>query len=354
MKNRWLHWIIILLVQIVLVQLLVFVPEGVERFYSNGLYPIIAGFSRMILGWISFSVGDLTYFIVGIFLLKWLFKVMKGLKTKREIAVDVAFALNVFYFLFHLLWGFNYYRQPLFEKMNIQKEYSDADLMQFSLQMIEKTNAIQEAITKNPTQKVINTVSQEAIFEQSLLGYEKLAQRHSDFYFENPSMKKSLLSLPLSYMGFSGYLNPFSNEAQVNSLVPMINFPFTTCHEMAHQIGYASETEANFIGFLAVTHNDNLHFKYAGYSIALRYCLRSWEIRNPEITKQLWKKINPGVKQNFEDSTRHWQQYDTFIDDGFNYFYDHFLKANQQNDGTEGYSKFLNLLINYAKEQTLE
>jgi hypothetical protein len=36
-----------------------------------------------------------------------------------------------------------------------------------------------------------------------------------------------------NYMGFSGYLNPFTNEAQVNYLGPMYTFPATTCREMA-------------------------------------------------------------------------------------------------------------------------
>jgi capsule polysaccharide export protein KpsC/LpsZ len=45
---------------------------------------------------------------------------------------------------------------------------------------------------------------------------------------KNRSVKKSLLSLPLTYMGFAGYLNPFTNEAQVNDKIPMYNFPTTT------------------------------------------------------------------------------------------------------------------------------
>jgi hypothetical protein len=51
-------------------------------------------------------------------------------------------------------------------------------------------------------------------------------------------------------MGFSGYLNRLL-KAQVNYIGPMYSFPMTTNHEMAHQMGFASETECNFIGFLA-------------------------------------------------------------------------------------------------------
>jgi hypothetical protein len=70
-------------------------------------------------------------------------------------------------------------------------------------------------------------------------------------------------------MGFSGYL---FTEAQVNYIGPMYSFPMTTNHEMAHQMGFASETECNFIGFLASI-KMIIYIQYSGYSYALRYCL---------------------------------------------------------------------------------
>jgi hypothetical protein len=84
-----------------------------------------------------------------------------------------------------------------------------------------------------------------------LNGYDNLAKEHPYFKYKVLSVKKSLFSVPLTYMGFGGYLNPFTNEAQVNDLLPMYTFPLTTAHEMAHQIGFASENECNFIGVLA-------------------------------------------------------------------------------------------------------
>ena len=353
MKNRALGWVIFLVIQIVVLQILGFFPAFVEHFYSNGFYPIIAGFLRKVLGWIPFSVGDLAYFVVGFLLLKWFVTVFRKKKTWKELVLELTKGLSIFYFLFHLLWAFNYYREPLFEKMQLERTYTDADLLQFTKDLIQKTNATQIALTKNPNLKVVNDLTQEQVFDLSLNGYKNAAAYHSFFEYKTQSIKKSLISLPLSYMGFSGYLNPFTNEAQVNDLVPMINFPFTVCHEMAHQIGYASESEANFIGFLAVTQNENLYFKYAGYSTTLRYCLRNWEVRNPELGKKLLREINPGVMQNFKESAVHWQQYETFIEDGFKLFYDQYLKANKQEDGLESYSKFLNLLINYAKNHSI-
>jgi hypothetical protein len=326
-----------------------------ERYYSNGLYPIISNFSRITLGKIPFSVGDCVYFIAIFFVLKWFWNKRKTWKEywKNNI-LHILSVLSVFYFLFHFLWAFNYYRQPLFEKMKINTEYSDADLLAFTKKLIAKTNSIQSQITRNDSSKIVFPYTQNQVFLMNLEGYKNISKDYSYFTYSHLSVKKSIISLPLTYMGFGGYLNPFTNEAQVNYIGPMYNFPTTTCHEMAHQMGYGSESECNFIGFLASVKNKNLYFQYSGYSLALRYCLGNWDVRNPEILKQLLKTIHPGILKNFQESEDFWKQYETPIETGFKIFYDNFLKINQQKDGLDSYSKFVDLMVNYYKTKSLD
>ncbi len=202
----------------------------------------------------------------------------------------------------------------------------------------------------NKNLKVTNLYSQDSIFKMSQNGYYNLAKLYPFFKYEIPSKKKSLFSLPLTYMGFGGYLNPFTNEAQVNDKIPMYGFPNVVCHEMAHQIGYGSESECNFIGFLACIKNDDLYFQYSAYANALRYCMVNIGKKDEAKFNELKSKINSGILENFKESDLFWEQYDTFIDKGFHAFYDQFLKMNQQKDGIESYSKFVNLLVNYYKE----
>ena len=343
-----------LLFQILFLKIILFFPEVIEQYYSNGLYVYISHFSRIILGWIPFSIGDILYGILIVLLLKWFWKTRTTWKTQwKDNLLQILSSLSIFYFVFHFLWGFNYYRVPLFEKMNIQKEYSDADLLDLTQKLISKTNAIQLQLSKNDSLKVVFPYSQEQVFEMNLNGYENLAKQYPFFEYQHPSIKKSIISLPLTYMGFGGYLNPFTNEAQVNYLGPMYTFPMTTNHEMAHQMGFSSESECNFIGFLASVKNDNLYFKYSGYSNALRYCLGNWKVRDEKVLEQLLKTINPGIRANYQENIDFWKQYDTIIDKGFHAFYDQFLKANQQKDGLDSYSKFVDLIVNYYKDKAL-
>ena len=339
-----------LVFQIIFLKIIVFFPEVVERFYSNGLYVFISKISRTLLGKIPFSVGDILYGIVIVYLLISIWKIRKSWKISwKDRLLKITSILSVVYFLFHILWALNYYRVPLFEKINIQREYTDADLIAFTEKLIIKTNAVQLEITQHKNLKVANPYSQDSVFKMTQNGYSTLAQKYPFFKYETPSIKKSLFSLPLTYMGFAGYLNPFTNEAQVNDKLPMYDFPIVVCHEMAHQKGFASESECNFIGFLASIKNKNLYFQYSGYSFALRYCMANIGMKDEAKFKILKAKINPGIIENYKESELFWEKYDTFIDKGFHAFYDQFLKMNQQEDGLQSYSKFVNLMVNYYK-----
>ena len=342
--------VLFFLLQIIFVQFLKFYPSIIETYYSNRLFLIISKFSRTLLGKISISVGDLIYLIFIIYIVTSIWNTRNKWKVNWKVYVlkTVNF-LCIFYFLFYFLWGLNYYRQPLFEKINISKEYSNQDLYSFIDKLITKTNQIQYKITKNKYSKVILPFDDTQLLMQTKNGYDILSKKYSFFKYETTSIKGSLYSTPLSYMGFSGYLNPFTNEAQYNSKVPKYSIPMTVCHEMAHQIGYASESECNFIGYLAADFNDDLYFKYSANTLALKYCLRTIQLEDAVKAKFYLNKINAGIILNFREDNQFYEKYHSFIETGFEIFYDNFLKLNQQKEGMESYSKFVDLLINFDK-----
>ncbi len=345
---------VFLIVQILFLKIIAFFPEVVERYYSNSLYVYISKILRTFLGKIPFSVGDVLYGILISYILIQIGKNRKiGKLNWKDNLLQAVHFISVLYFLFHLLWGMNYYRLPLHEKMNIEKDYSEIKLITFTEKIIAKTNAIHYQITKNKTLKVTIPYSQNTILKLSQNGYNNLEKEYSFFKYDISSKKKSLMSLPLTYMGFAGYLNPFTNEAQVNYKLPMVSFPNVVCHEMAHQMGYASESECNFIGFLAGIKNDDSYFKYSAYSNALHYCLENIAMKNEAKFNELKTKVNLGILANYKENEFFWKQYDTIIDKGFHAFYDQFLKINQQKDGIESYSKFVNLLVNFYSEKEL-
>ncbi|WP_333696735.1 DUF3810 domain-containing protein [Flavobacterium sp.] len=342
-----------LLIQIIVLKIASLFPTFIEEYYSNGIYPIISKISRITFGFTTLSIGDVIYGIVLFYFFRWFWKVRKTWKISwKDNVLKVASFASVFYFLFHLLWATNYHRIPMYEKLEIEKEYSIEELESFTLKLIEKTNAIHNKITQNDSVKVVVPYSTQEIFELSVKSYTSVEKEFPFLKYEKPSIKPSLISVPLSYMGFSGYLNPFTNEAQVNDCLPKYNFPTTTLHEMAHQIGYASESEANFIGFLASIHSEDMYFQYSGFSFAVKHCLRNLERIEEGGSEKFLTLLNPGILKNFEESKRFHEEYETFLEPIFKTFYDNFLKFNKQKDGLEGYSKFVGLMI--GMERSME
>ncbi|MEM1338140.1 MAG: DUF3810 domain-containing protein [Bacteroidota bacterium] len=337
-----------ILPQIALVKWLGSHPDWIETYYSEGLYPYISQFLRMLFGWIPFSVGDLFYTVLFFAAFRYLYLHGKRLwKRPKQFLVDFGIVLSLAYFIFHLFWGLNYYRLPLEEKFGIQKEYTITDLEEFTDYLIQKTNKIQFQITQDTSLAVQLPYTRNEIFQKTIGVYAQVQSNHPSFGYPIPSLKKSIYSLPLTYMGYGGYINPFTGEAQVNGEIPILRYPTVSAHEIGHQTGYSSESATNFIGFWITSQSKDPHFKYAAYSHALAYCLSDLRAKDTETFKVLWDTVNPGIKKNYEELRRFWHAYENPTEPLFKSIFNAFLKANSQAEGIQSYNRVVGLLVNY-------
>lgn len=346
--------LIVLILQVFFINILKHYPDFVELYYSNGLYPLLSQLMRYSFGWVSFSVGDILYTILVVYVLRWFYKNYKRIfNDTLNWFLDVTCTISIAYFAFHLLWGFNYYRMPLHQSLNLKADYTTEELMAFTKELIKKSNNIHEKLANNDSTKIELPYTKTEIFEKVEYGYSVLSKTYPQLAYEPQSLKKSIYSLPLTYMGFSGYLNPFTNEAQVDGLIPIYKFPTTSCHEVAHQLGYAAENEANFIGTLAAINNNDLYFKYSGYTFALRYCLVEIFKRDKDIYKALLETVNLGIRKNYNEVQEFWQSYQNPLEPVFEKTFDTFLKANNQSAGMKSYNYVVALMVNYFDNKPL-
>jgi len=340
-----------LLPQYFLIKIVKQYPEFMETYYSLGIFPIISKLLNTTFKWIPFSVGDLLYVALIVCVIRWAMINWKRLKTKPLAwGLDVLSFLAVLYFMFHLCWGFNYYRVPLHTTLHLNPKYTTAELKSVTNKLVLKTNKLNFAITKDSLLKTTLPYDFSELTEMSQAGYFQLEKVYSNFKHEGENTKKSLFSTPLTYMGFSGYVNPFTLEAQINAVMPRNSMPTTIAHEQAHQLGYAAENEANFIGFLASTHNQDPYFNYAGYKFALRYCLRELSKRDIDAYESTLCTINSGVLEDFQEEFEFWSAHHNPLEPIFKGFYSHFLKANNQAKGIESYSYVVALLVDYLQD----
>ncbi|MDX1314416.1 MAG: DUF3810 domain-containing protein [Eudoraea sp.] len=349
MKNRWKNGVALSLIpQIILVRVIALFPEVVEQYYSQGLFPGIAGFFRTLLGWIPFSVGDILYTLLIILGIRYIYKAWGNYWSRPIILLrDVAMVLAIVHFTFYFSWGLNYFRLPLHQNLKLEKTYDVNALYAVTQQLVDATNGLQEQITGTDSMAVSFPFSKADVYDMTLSGYDALRQEYPSLAYSRPSIKRSLLSTGLSYMGYGGYLNPFTHEAQVNGKLPKFRYPVVTGHEMGHQLGYSAENEVSFIGYLATLKNKNIYFQYSAYAYALGYCLRDLRLRDKEAWDKLRQQINPGVKANYQEVTDFWKQYENPLEPVFKSAFNTFLKANKQKKGIQSYNQVVALIVNY-------
>lgn len=315
-------------------------PQQVDLYYSNGLYPILYQVRAVIFDFLPFSFGDLAYGFV-FFYLFYLLKKTKWNNWPIALLKLIKSGLIVL-ILFQLSWGLNYYRSPLLNETEAQN-YTEDELINMTRFFAQKSNRLHFQLSKNDTLAV------------ELLGSKKeIINRVRHPLNENDfagKAKISLFSLPLSYMGFSGYLNPFTLEAQVNGRMPKINLPTTAVHEMAHQQAYASENEANFFGFLQCYQHPDLDIQYAAVLFGFRYTYAELYKVNPVVAREVLCGLYPGILANFEVSSAFWRKHKNPLEPYFKKSYDHYLKANNQTQGIQSYNAVVSLLIAHFKVQ---
>jgi uncharacterized protein DUF3810 len=343
-----------LIPQIILVKWLGNYPDVVEKYYSEGIYPWISEFFRVLYGWIPFSVGDIFYFVLTVLAIRYLVVNRWEIRSYPfKFIRNVFFVLSIAYFTFHLLWGMNYYRQPIAQRFTLEETYSDIELTQLIEALITRANEIQFDITKDTAQSVEIPYSKKEIFDKTLEGYKYLEKDFPFISYKKPSIKKSLFSTALTYMGYGGYINPFTHEGQVNGRLPNFRFPVVSGHEIGHQVGYSAENETNFIGYLATLYNPDPYFQYSAYSYALAYTLSDIRNYDEEKFQLLYAKLNPGIQKNFQEMADFWESFENPLEPVFKAIFNTFLKANNQEDGIKSYNAVVTLMVTYHREHPL-
>lgn len=337
-------------VQILLIQWAAANPQWVEQFYSNGIYPIISGFFRGLYGWIPFSVGDLLYLTLICWGIVSLVQNFRRFRTHfRSSLRNIVAGFAILHFTFYLLWGLNYFRTPLGVQLGLDETFREEELLEVVEILTDKVNSLQMELTGDSLNAVAFPQTRDEILKKTLAGYDTLGQQYPQLKYSRPSLKKSLISTPLSYMGYGGYLNPFTGEAQVNARLPLFRFPVVCGHEVAHQLGYSAENETNFIGYLVTANQGDPYFQYAAEGYALGYCLASIGRYKPELSKALIRKLNPGVRRNYAEMNTFWEQFENPMEPVFKAIFNTYLEANRQKDGIKSYGRVVALIVAYHR-----
>lgn len=323
----------------------------IEHAYGNGIYPILSGLLRTISGFIPFSMGDLLYVsLIGY----GFYKLVKLIVNRKKLTKDQAFLIplkliNTFLLaimLFKLFWGFNYYRQSVSIRLGIsQQTYSVAELRKLTELFVLKTNKAREKANFTAYSD-FNILRKRAV-----KAYREQALTHSFFSYKPDSFKPVISSWLTSTFGIEGYYNPFTGEANMNTILPKFNLPFVACHEISHQLGVAKEDEANLIGYLAAAKSKDPDFQYSAYYNMLRYLLLELRLKSTADYDKIFAKLSPGIIEDFKSESNFWRKYNSNMSGYMSVAFDRFLKLNQQTQGIKSYQNIVIWLWNLHKHE---
>lgn len=344
----------LLLVAVLLIRLFSANHYLVEKYYSNGLYPGISKVLKYSFGWLPFSAGDVLYGIAaGWLLLKVVKLIVSFIKGKYNWQLfGMAFIKTVLFLLFiyvvfNSLWGLNYNRKGIADQLDIKMtKYSKEELVTVDSSLLQKVNESKAVLVKN---KSIPKTNKE-IFEQAKGAYQNLSKEYPFCTYQPASIKSSAWGWLGNYVGFTGYYNPFTGEAQVNTTVPRFLQPYIACHEIAHQLGYAKENEANFVGYLAATAAMDTGFYYSVYLDLFLYTQRNLFYVDSVAAKSFYKKMLPAVKDDLDEWKKFNQRYTSVMEPVFSWAYGKYLKSNEQPSGVLSYDEVTGFLIAYYKK----
>lgn len=338
-------------------------PFFVENFYSRWIYVSLSHILRSSIGSLPIVVGDFCFLIFALVLayvayqaciLIWTRKYKRVFNTRVGLLVFIIFAYN--YIIFNVFWGLNYKRIPLDEQYDFEKPltYGRQDIEVLADFLVNKLNNLEPDIRSSRAKLQNFTIARKMVVDAiETLKFEGRIRKTEDsilfLNYEYPSIKRSVLSFALAKMGIAGYHHPFTGEAIVNVRSPKILLPAVILHEIAHQLGYPKEEEAELLVYII---GDYVHNPLLAYSIYLDVFI-SLALEMQRAYPDLYAKYNKGLHANIQQDLRDFMAYLEHNNARTPYlktqFYVTFFALNSNIQGVEAKSKALELVIAYNK-----
>ena len=377
-------------------------PQFIDTYYSSYINKFMVQILSKISGIFPFSLYELTMYLIVfsilIFIIRILFIFFKRFTIVRDLSknlpclnsklystydysflsiiktsiLNILSILSIAYFLFIILWGLNYNRLPLETTLinnykasvslnqNLESnklvinsenkvEHNVNDLANLYEFLINKTNKTRKLVLEDDNGVMRANGNYKDIINRAQLGYDNTYDFLPQIGGNYAKPKYVISSKMMCYTGITGIYFPFTGEANVNIAIPHIHIPSTTLHEMAHQRGFASEDEANFIAYLTSINHPDIDFNYSGYILALNHTANALYKADYDTYMSLTKNISENVKTDLINNRNFWGKYEGKVDEVSNKFNDSYLKANGVTEGSASYGKMVDLLLTYYK-----
>lgn len=323
---------------------------NVYIFYFNHVYLSLNIVRGAIFSRISIALGDLIY----IFLILYLVFRMGGLVSallKRTHQLKSIFLLtryiSILYIVFLISWGYNYQKPSLIFPVLNDKQ---TDIAIISANLVDDINTIDSIISKlNHIRAQIKWFTQEEQYANAAIA---AYQKANNAYRVQP-LKVSVLGRHIYKLGVSGYFNPLTGEGHMIPDLPLSSYGFVYLHEMAHQIGVASESEANLVAYFVAMNSDEPIFQYTALLRLYIQLIGKIYYQSQAVSLILKSKLSPVVQEDIEEAKRYPFTHNFSIRRYSMSIYEQYLKQLGQHDGLSAYGK-LYQQVTYAQQHEIK
>jgi hypothetical protein len=339
------HWLqLVLVIAALTAGLAPLDPLTVERRFSAGVYPSIQRLLTPITNAAPFALLDLLILaaVVGTVLL-----IAGGIRRARRTrslrplartAGSLAAAGALAYLVFLSLWGFNYRRVPMVERLVLEREAPATDaVVALGSDAVARINALHGDAHRLgwPEPPWRDDVLRSA--------FADVQHRLSDAPLAVPGrLKWSMLGPYFRWTSVDGMVNPFALEVLGNPDLLPFERPMVAAHEWAHLAGYADESEANFVGWLTCV-RAGIPSQYSGWLYL--YWQVAGELERDDRAR-LWDGVAEGPRRDIDaivERIRRGQL--PMLRTASWRVYDQYLRANRVEEGIRSYDEVISLIL---------
>ena len=251
---------------------------------------------------------------------------------------------------FCLLWGVNYWTDSFQDKSGIYAQpVALEDLRAVTAYFADRVSGTAGEVPRDD--HGLFAVPREEILANSVHAYDGLTEAFPFLAFDDPGVKPMAFSRLMSALDFTGFYSSFTGESNVNVDSPACMLPSTIAHELAHQRGFASEQECNFLAVLASTTCADPAYVYSGWLIGYVYLGNALYSQDPEAYWAIRETLPEEVRLDLAYNNAYWAQFqDTVVQKASNKVYDGVLKSYGDERGIQSYGTVVDLLVVYYKD----
>jgi hypothetical protein len=310
-------------------------PRLVESWYSRQIYPAVQAVLTPASGALRLAPLDLAVALLAIVLLVRFVLRVRAEGLLRALAgtpMRLATVAAVLYLAFLMLWGLNYRRLPLEQKLEFDAGRVTTDAV---VGLGERAVAELNSSHADAHQTQADPASLERGFAaaERMLGQPRLAV--------TAGPKRSVLEWYFRKAAIDGMTDPFFLQIIVNPDVEPFERPFVLAHEWAHLAGYAHEAEASFVAWLACQQGDALA-RYSGWFAIYETVFASLP---REERVRLAAKLGPGPRRDLELAGARYARSSRVVRATAREAYDTYLRANRVGEGIASYTGVVRLIL---------